>query len=75
MLRYLVAFLLLASPALAQQQQVPTVAETAIEINNIIGQWSQRLVQQGKVIEELQKQIAVRDAKIKELEPKSEAPK
>lgn len=47
---------LFSVPAFAQQQPVPTVAETAIQITNIIGQWSQTLVQQAKLIEQLQKE-------------------
>jgi septal ring factor EnvC (AmiA/AmiB activator) len=66
----LTALLFLAAPAVAQQQQPTTPAETAIQINNVIGTWSQTLMQQGKVIDELQKQLATANARIKELEPK-----
>lgn len=69
----LLAMLLAASPALAQQQLSPP--ETALQINGVIGQWAQTLVQQGKAIEELQKQNAAKDARIKELEPKPEEKK
>jgi hypothetical protein len=80
MLKYLLPLCLLASPALAQQQQ-PSPPEVALQINGVVGTWAQTLVQQGKVIEDLQKQnaakdaqIAAKDTKIKELE-KPEAKK
>lgn len=70
MLKYIFAFCLLATPCFAQQQQVPTVAETAIQINTIVNQWATTLTQQGRLIADLQKQVAEKDAKIKELEEK-----
>jgi TolA-binding protein len=53
---------LLATSAFAQQQQ-PSPPETALQINAVIGQWAQAIVQQAKLIEQLQ-------ARIKELETK-----
>ena len=67
----LILGLLLASPALAQQQQQISPAETALQINSVVSQWAQTLAQQGRMIDELQKQIAAKDAKIKELEEKA----
>lgn len=61
--------LALATPAFAQQQQQQmSPPEAALQINGIIGTWAQTIVQQGKMIEDLRKQIAADDAKIKELE-------
>lgn len=75
MLKYLVLTLaLLATSALAQQQAVPP-PETALQINGVIGQWAQTLVQQARVIEDLQKQLAAAHARVKELEPKQEPAK
>lgn len=48
---------LLATPAFAQQQQ-PSPPETALQINGVIGQWAQLLVQQAKLIEQLQAELA-----------------
>lgn len=62
-----------ATACLAQQQTTP--AETALQINTVIGQWAQTLTQQGRAIDDLQKQIAAKDARIKELEKKPDAPK
>lgn len=57
MLKYLIIALFIITPAYAQQQQsIPTVAETALQINNVIGEWAQRLAQQGKLIEQLKKE-------------------
>lgn len=57
MLKYLIIALFAITPAYAQQQQsIPTVAETAIQINGIIGTWAQTLMQQAKQIEQLQKE-------------------
>lgn len=56
---------LLAAPSFAQQQQPASPPETALQINAVIGQWAQTIVQQAKMIEQLQ-------ARIKELEPKPE---
>lgn len=64
MLKYITLLYLLASPCLAQQQ-VPTVAETGLQINSVVSQWAQTLTQQSRQIEDLQKQLA---AKTKELE-------
>lgn len=61
--------LLLPLPALAQQGQ-PSPPETALQINGVIGTWAQTLVQQGRVIESLQKQLADAQKKISELETK-----
>jgi uncharacterized coiled-coil protein SlyX len=71
MLKYLLlaALLFAASPALAQQQQL-SPPETALQINGVVGQWAQTLVQQGKVIEQLQAELAKANARIKELEAK-----
>jgi hypothetical protein len=74
MLKYLIAFCLIATPVLAQQQQ-QTPAEAALQINSIVGAWAQLIVQQGRQIEDLQKQLAAANAKIKELEPKLEEKK
>lgn len=65
-------FLLAATPALAQQA---TPAETAIQLNALIGQWAQSLTQQARTIEELQKQLTAAQARVKELEPKVEEKK
>lgn len=51
----LVTFLLIATPAFAQQ---PSPPETALQINGVIGQWAQTLVQQAKLIEQLQAELA-----------------
>lgn len=68
MLKYLIVLpLLLITPAFAQQQ--PSVPETALQINGIIGTWAQTLGQQAKQIDDLQKQLAAAHAKIKEMEP------
>ena len=67
-----VALVMLVSPALAQQQPPP---EVALQINNVVGQWAQMLVQQGRTIAELQAQLAVAQARIKELEAKTEPKK
>lgn len=56
---------LFAVPSFAQQQQPASPTETALQINAVIGQWAQTIVQQAKMIEQLQ-------ARIKELEPKPE---
>lgn len=74
MLKYLFALCLLASPCLAQQQQL-SPPEAALQINGIIGTWAQSLVQQARMIDDLQKQLAAAQARIKELEPKEEAKK
>lgn len=71
MLKYLIPAILLAVPALAQQQQA-SPAETALQINAVIGQWASTITQQGKVIEDLQKQIAAAQARVKELEQRKE---
>lgn len=66
--------LFLATPAAAQQQQL-SPPETALQINGILGTWAQTLVQQGRVIEELQKQLAAEKAKSSPSEsPKSGHP-
>lgn len=67
MLKYLLPLCLFATPCLAQQTQ-STPAEIALQINNVIGTWATTLTQQAKMIEDQQKQIAAKDAKIKELE-------
>jgi hypothetical protein len=69
MKRLILAFLLCASPAIAQQ---PTPSEIALQINGVIGVWAQSLVQQGKMIEDLQKQLTAANVKIQELEKKPE---
>jgi hypothetical protein len=74
MLKYLIVFLLWMTSAMAQQQQL-TPPETALQINGVVGAWAQTLVQQGKLIDDLQKQLAAANAKIKELETKPEAKK
>lgn len=74
-MRFIIALLLLSfgSPAMAQQQ--PSHAETALQINNIIGTWAQTLTQQGKTIGDLQEELAKANARIKELETKAEKSK
>ena len=62
MKRIILAAILFATPALAQQQQV-SPPEAALQINGIIGTWAQTLVQQGKMIEDLQRQLAAEKAK------------
>lgn len=71
MMKYAIALLVVASPAFAQQQQ-STPPEIALQMNSVVGQWAQTLVQQGKVIDDLQKQLTAANAKLKELEPKFE---
>lgn len=68
MLKYLIAFVLLSSSAFAQQQVTPP--EAALQINRVVGEWAQTIVQQGKAIDELQKQLKDEQAKNKELESK-----
>lgn len=55
----------------APQQQSP--AEIAIQLTNVIGAWAQTLTQQGKVIEDLHRQLATANSRIKELEKSGEA--
>lgn len=74
MLKYIAAICLCATPCAAQQQQL-SPPETALQINGVIGAWAQTMVNQGKMIEELQKQLTAAQAKIKELEPKPAAEK
>ncbi len=74
LMKYLVIVALcFTTPALAQQQATP--AEVALQINSVVSQWATTLTQQGRVIEDLQKQITAKDAKIKELEAKTEPKK
>lgn len=61
--------LLIATPAIAQQQQ-QSPSEVALQINTIIGQWAQALIQQAKTIDELQKQLKEEQLKNKGLEDK-----
>jgi hypothetical protein len=75
MLKYLLPLCLLATPCVAQQQQIVSPSATALQINSIIGQWAQTLEQQGKVIADLQAQLTAANAKIKELESKPDAKK
>lgn len=70
MLKYILAACLLATPCLAQQQPQLSPPETALQINSIVGLWAQTLVNQGKLIDDLQKQLATAQARIKELEQK-----
>lgn len=74
MLKYLLPLCLLASPCLAQQQSV-TPAEAALQINNMVNQMAMGMANQGHVIGDLQKQIAAKDVRIKELETKTEPKK
>lgn len=75
MLKYLLALcLILISPAFAQQQQA-TPAETALQINAVVGAWAQTLTQQGKVIEDLQKKLDAANERIKQLEAKPDEEK
>lgn len=71
-LKYLLPLCLLVTPCSAQQQQI-SPAETALQINGVVSQWATTLIQQGRVIDDLQKQIAAKDAKIKELEAAKES--
>ena len=70
MLKYLTALCLFATPCFAQQQQT-SPSETALQINSVIGTWAQTLTQQGKLIDDLQKQLIAAQAKIKDLEAKN----
>lgn len=75
----------IAAPAFAQQQQQPSLPETALQISAVIGQWAQAIAQQGKLIEQMQARIkelepkeaelAKAQVRIKELETKAEKPK
>lgn len=69
MLKYLIPLCLLATPCFAQQQ---TPSDVALQINGVIGTWAQMIVQQGKMIEDLQKKLAASEARVKELEPKGQ---
>lgn len=74
MLKYLLlSTAILLTPAMAQpqQQDQQTPPEVALQMNSIIGTWAQTLMQQAKVIDELQKQNTSMKNKIKELELKS----
>ncbi len=71
LMKYLVIVALcFTTPALAQQQATP--AEVALQINSVVSQWATTLTQQGRIIDDLQKQNA--DLK-KQLEAKPEAKK
>ncbi len=67
------AILFLSAPVLAQQ--TVSAPEVALQINSMVGAMAQAVMNQGKQIEELQKQIAAKDARIKELETKAGAKK
>lgn len=69
-MRVLFLLLLLTTSAIAQQQQQLSPTESALQINSIIGTWAQTLVQQGRVIDDMQKQLTAAQARIKELESK-----
>lgn len=70
--KFLAITLLAATPAFAQQPQQMSAAELALQINGYVTQMAQGLAQQGKVITDLQKKNAELEAKIKDLEGKSE---
>jgi iron-sulfur cluster repair protein YtfE (RIC family) len=82
MLKHLIPLALLIlpiSPALAQQ---PTPSQTAIQIDNIINQWAQRLEADQQNLTAAQEKIdnaeadkAKLQARVKELEDKYEAVK
>lgn len=66
----LIALCLFVSlPALAQQQQIQSPPEIALQINSVIGQWAQTLVQQGKLIDEQNKHIKDLEAQLAATKP------
>jgi hypothetical protein len=65
-MKYLIAFTLLSSAALAQEQRTPS--QTALAINGVIAQWALTVETQAKQIADLQKQL-------EEAKTKCEAPK
>lgn len=67
----IVALLTFNAPVLAQQQQI-SPAEAALQIGSIASAMAQTMAQQGKTIDELQKQLAAKEARIKELEHKTD---
>ncbi len=71
----LILGLLLASPATAQQPQQISPAEAALQINSLAGSMAQSMAQQGRIIDDMQRQIAAKDVRIKELEAKAEPKK
>lgn len=72
MLKFAIAFCLVISPCAAQQQQMVPPPEVALQINGIVGTWAQTLVQQGRTIEDLQKQLAQSKAEATRLKDKYE---
>lgn len=70
----LLTAVLISNVAAAQpaQQQEPSPAEVALQLNNVINSWAQAIIQQNKTIAELQKQLAAAKAN-KESEPPKEA--
>lgn len=65
MIRIFVTFLLLLSPEIVLAQQEPAPSQMALQIDNIINSWAQRL-------ELLQQQNTQLRARVKELEDKYE---
>ena len=71
MKRLIACLILLSGPALAQQQQSSAIDRLSIGLGQCVGQSEQRADQ----IAELQKQLAAAQARVKELEPKSDISK
>lgn len=72
MKKFVVAALLLAtSPALAQQQLPTALDRVSVSLGQCVGNVEQRVDQ----IVDLQKQLATAQARIRELEPKSDPEK
>ena len=66
--------LLLTSPTLAQQQQQISPSDAALQIISVANAMAQAMNQEIKTVDDLQKQLAAANARIKELE-KPEAKK
>jgi TolA-binding protein len=66
--------LLFATPAFAQQQQ-RSPSQIAIEANQMVGYLASFAEQEGVTIQQLQKQLADAQARVKELEGKYETSK
>jgi hypothetical protein len=61
--------LLFVTPAFAQQQRSPS--QIAIEANQMVGYLASFAEQEGVTIQQLQKQLADAQARVKELEAKA----
>lgn len=74
-MRFVIAFMLLTTPAMAQQQQVASPSQLAVEIDNAVGTLSRQAEYYKAQAEKAQQQIADLQKQLDALKPKDEPKK